>query len=64
MAKAKIISERKFTVKGAAERSGMSESWWRRAILEKRVAVLRIGRRIFIQESTIANLYKSTEAEN
>ncbi|MCF8056541.1 MAG: helix-turn-helix domain-containing protein [Desulfocapsa sp.] len=56
-----IIDERKYTVKEAAQKSRMSEAWWRRAILEKKVEVLRVGRKILIPESTMANIYQRSK---
>lgn len=52
-----VINEKKFTVPEAATITKMSQSWWRRAIFEKRISVVRVGRKIFIPQSTINSIY-------
>ncbi len=58
MKQQKIVHEEKFTVAEAAKKSRMSESWWRQAILEEKVLVLRVGRKILIPESTISGIFE------
>jgi hypothetical protein len=47
---------RHYTVEEAARISRMSIAWWRMAIFQRRVDVLRIGRRVFVPESTLIAL--------
>ncbi|EKD36577.1 MAG: hypothetical protein ACD_75C01456G0003 [uncultured bacterium] len=58
-----IFNEKKFTVQEAAVLTKMSESWWRRAIFEKRVRVVKIGRKVFLPLSTIESIYSVEEAQ-
>lgn len=53
--------EKKFTIKEAAEKSGMSQSWWRLRILNKKIRYIKVGGRIFIPESTLDGIYTVVE---
>ena len=57
------MTEKKLTLKEAAKESRMSESWWRQKIFRKEVRYLKIGRRIFIPESTINELVANSVVE-
>lgn len=52
------MSNKKYTVKEAAEVSGMSEAWWRKKIQHREVLFHRVGDRIFIPKETIDNMYE------
>lgn len=59
------MNEKKFTIKEAAEKSGMSESWWRMKVFNKEVRYIKIkmkgGKRIFIPESTLESIFTIVE---
>jgi len=40
-------------VNECAEKYPMSNAWWRRAILERRISVVRIGRAVLVPQSEI-----------
>ncbi|MFH1629662.1 MAG: helix-turn-helix domain-containing protein [Pseudomonadota bacterium] len=48
------------TIPEAAERSRMSEAWWRAQIFQKKITHLKIGRRTFIPEKTLEELFKKS----
>lgn len=48
-----------YTIKEAAVKSGMSESWWRQAVLNKRVLYHKIGKRVLIPEQVIIELFSN-----
>ena len=48
-----------YTKKEAAKKSRMSEAWWSKMIFERKVRYLKIGRRVFIPESTITELFEN-----
>jgi hypothetical protein len=50
--------EQLLTLKAAEIRTGRKVSTWRRDILEKRIAVVRIGRSVRIPESEIERLIR------
>lgn len=56
------MNERKFTIKEAAEKSGMSESWWRMKVFNKEVRYMKAGSRVFIPESTLDGIFTVVEA--
>ena len=49
---------RHLTIPEAAERSRMSEAWWRSKVFHKEVEHVKIGRRVFIREQTIDQLFE------
>jgi len=57
-----LAKNEKFTIPEAAVMTKMSESWWRRAIWQKRVSVVRIGRKVFVTRATIDGLYTVVDA--
>lgn len=46
-----------YTIKEAAIKSGMSESWWRQQVLHKKVLYFKIGKRVLIPEQVIKDLF-------
>lgn len=54
------------SIKESAVISRMSTSWWRQKVFRKEVRYVRIGRRIWIPQSTIEDLVKKglVEPEN
>jgi hypothetical protein len=56
-----ILKEPRYSIKEAAEKSGMSISWWRKKIFNKEVRYMKAGTRVFIPESTIKNIYVAVE---
>ena len=48
------------TISEAAEQSRMSEAWWRQQIFQKKITHLKIGRRTFIPEKTLEDLFKKS----
>jgi len=52
------MRETNYTIKEAAEISRMSEPWWRQKIMRKEIKHLKIGRRVFIPESVIEQLFQ------
>ena len=47
------MEEQLLTIAEAADRSRMSESWWRQRVHRKEVRYVKIGTRVFIPISTI-----------
>ena len=52
-----IMAETHYTIKEAAEYSRLSISWWRQKISKKEVRHLKIGRRVFVPESTLQKMF-------
>jgi excisionase family DNA binding protein len=52
-----------FDIKKAAELTGLSVSWWRKAVQGRTVPFVRIGRRILIEESAINQLLDQSRVE-
>ena len=57
------MTEKHYTIKEAAEQSRLSVSWWRRRIADQEVRHLKIGRRIFVPESTLQKMFADTAIE-
>lgn len=55
--------ERMLDIKEAAKLSGMSVSWWRRAIARKEVAHHRISRRVLIDPADVQKLFSRSRVE-
>jgi len=52
------MTETNFTIKEASNKTKMSESWWRQRIFRKEIRYLKIGRRVFIPESVIEQIFR------
>jgi excisionase family DNA binding protein len=50
-------------VKKAAEMTGLSVSWWRKAIQRRTVPFSKIGRRVLIEESAISKMMEGARIE-
>ena len=48
-----MSKENYLRVNECAEKYPMSNAWWRRAILERRISVVRIGRAVLVPQSEI-----------
>ncbi|MGD0399754.1 MAG: helix-turn-helix domain-containing protein [Syntrophobacteraceae bacterium] len=48
-----------YTIPEAAEKTRMSQAWWRMMIFQKKIKHLKIGRRVLIPESTIQDLFSA-----
>ena len=55
-----IESKIPVTVNEASEQTGMSVSWWRKMIFEKKIKHLKIGRRVLIPPAVIDDLLTSS----
>lgn len=55
--------ERLNTIVEAVEKTRMSSSWWRQQIYQKKIRYLKIGRRVFIPDSTIEELIRRSIIE-
>ena len=51
------MEKRNLTIEEAAEITRMSQSWWRQKIFRKEIKHLKIGRRVFIPESVIEQIF-------
>ena len=52
-----------YSVREAAEKLKMSVPWMRQKIFKKEIRYLKIGRRVFIPETTIADILKRSVVE-
>lgn len=52
-----------YTIAEAAEETRMSQAWWRKKIFQKDIRYLRIGRRVFIPQSTIEEILNKAIVE-
>jgi excisionase family DNA binding protein len=52
------MREKNYTIAEAAEISRMSQPWWRQKIFRKEIRHLKIGRRVFIPESVIDEIFE------
>ena len=52
------------TVPEAAEHTRLSLSWWRKAIMDKKIKHLKIGGRVLIPQSAIEELFKNSVVED
>lgn len=55
--------EKQYTIKEAAKETRMSVSWWRQKISNKEIRHLKIGRRVFIPESSLEELFAKAIVE-
>jgi excisionase family DNA binding protein len=51
------MTEKHYTIKEVAEQSRLSVSWWRQRISKKEMRYLKIGRRVFVPESTLQKMF-------
>ena len=51
------MTEKHYTIKEVAEQSRLSVSWWRQRISKKEMWYLKIGRRVFVPESTLQKMF-------
>jgi excisionase family DNA binding protein len=54
---------RLLTLQEAAERTGTSVRWWRSAVFEKRLPVVRLGRLVRISENDLEDYIRSNREE-
>lgn len=57
------MTEKHYTIKEAAMQSRLSVSWWRQKIASKEVRYLKIGRRVFVPESTLQKMFSEAVIE-
>lgn len=57
------MSEKHFTIEEAAKLSRMSVSWWRQKVSGREVRYLKIGRRVFVPESTLHKMFSDAVIE-
>jgi excisionase family DNA binding protein len=57
------MNEKYYTIKESAEKSRLSVSWWRQKISNKEVRYLKIGRRVFVPESTLEKMFSDAVIE-
>lgn len=50
---------RLLTLKECAARTATTERWWRRCVFERRVAVVRLGRLVRIEEAEVERLLEA-----
>jgi excisionase family DNA binding protein len=51
------MTEKHYTIKEVAEQSRLSVSRWRQRISKKEMRYLKIGRRVFVPESTLQKMF-------
>lgn len=51
------------TVKEAAEQTRMSTSWWRQRVFRKDIRFFKIGRRVFVPQSTVDEIFQRSLVE-
>jgi excisionase family DNA binding protein len=51
------MTEKNYTIKEVAEQSRLSVSRWRQRISKKEMRYLKIGRRVFVPESTLQKMF-------
>ena len=54
---------RLLTLAECAERTSTTERWWRRAVFERRVPVVRLGRLVRVDESDLEAFIAAGRAE-
>ena len=52
-----------YTIPEAATATRMSTAWYRKKIFQREIRYLKIGRRVFIPESTIEKILKESVVE-
>jgi len=57
------MTEKHYTIKEAVEQSRLSVSWWQQKISKKEIRYLKIGRRVFVPESTLQKMFTDAVVE-
>lgn len=57
------MDQKLYNIPEAADRSRLSQSWWRKRIFQKEVRFIKVGRRVLIPESTINELIEKGAVE-